>query len=189
MPKKKRRTQLAVLEQFAQKRIHRLLANRKAASVALSTMILTAGVLAMGIAVLYWASSWGRIASHEYSKTVTNDSTAIMERISYEYISYSSASYTLKVNVINWGKADNVSINRVYIWDSLRNLVGASSYTPTQLLNVSNSSPIPGNNLNVGCEGYFTIQLPGALGAPAQTYSIRIVTERGRNFDGTFVAP
>ena len=46
--------------------------NKRAVSVALSTMIITAGVIAAGIAVLYWAYSW---------ETLQIDSTLLAQAI------------------------------------------------------------------------------------------------------------
>jgi len=158
--------------------------NKRAVSVALSTMIITAGVVAMGIAVLYWAYSWSNLATKQYSDAIATGSNAIGERIAFEYIAYSSSSAELTVNIINWGKTNNVSIARVYIWDSAHQPVG--SFSGLILMNITTSAPIPGNTLNMGDEGYFSI----TTSLPSNSYfSIRVVTERGRNFDGSFATP
>ncbi len=167
--------------------VSRLLFNKRAVSVALSTMIITAGVIAMGIAVLYWAYSWGKVANMQYSDSVTAGSNAIEERIAFEYIAYSSSNAEVRVNMINWGKANNVSIARVYIWDSAHEPIG--SYNGIVLTNITTNAPISGNTLNPGDEGYFSVKVTLPPHSEPYYYSIRVVTERGRNFDGSFATP
>jgi hypothetical protein len=154
-------------------------------------MIITAGVVAMGIAVLYWAYSWGKVANMQYSDSITAGSNAIGERIAFEYITYSSLSNNLTVNMINWGKTNNVSIARVYLWDSSHQPIGTypDEVNPELvLMNITTNTRIPSNTLNIGDEGYFNVTTLTTL--PLNSYyNIRIVTERGRNFDGSFATP
>jgi cbb3-type cytochrome oxidase subunit 3 len=171
MPNKKTRNQKA--------KRRSLLSDKRGISVALTTMIITAGVIAFGIAVLYWAYGWGNVANQQYSATVANSQDAIGERLAFEYTTYSGNQ--LKVYLINNGMSNNVSIARVYIWDNSHQPIG--TFTPS-LMNISlPNTPI--KSLNIGDEGYFTINAPGLSGY----CSFRVVTERGRNFDGTFSAP
>jgi hypothetical protein len=184
MAKKTLKTQLTKIDHHPRRKLQKLFTNRKAASVVLSTIILTAGVLAMGIAVLYWATSMGGIARSQYSSTVADDSIAIQERIGYEYVNYQSN--TLTVYLINWGKTNDTKISRVYVWDSNHNPLGAGASfelgtTPASgLMFMGNTTAIPNQSLNMGDEGKFTITF--SLDSPAP-YSIRIVTERGRTYD------
>ena len=171
----------------AGRKIRRLLNNKKALSTVVSTVVLTAGVLALGIAVLYWAYSWGNIANLQYSREVADSSHAVSERVGFEYISYSGQSSTLTVSIINWGRANNLTISTVHVWDSFHNYVGTGAYTPSQLTNITNGSPIPNNLLNIGDEGSFTVVFPETL--ENGYYNIRLVTGRGRNFDGSFIVP
>lgn len=165
--------------QKAKRLIQSLLFDKRAISVALTTMIITAGVIAFGIAVLYWATSWGNVANQQYSATVANSQDAIGERLAFEYTTYSGNNLT--VYLINNGMSKNVSIARVYIWDSSHQPIG--TFTPS-LMNISlPNTPI--QSLNIGDEGYFTINAPGLSGY----CTFRVVTERGRNFDGSFSAP
>jgi len=161
------------------KRIFSVLFNKRAVSVALSTMIITAGVVAMGITVLYWAYSAGDLANKQYSDTIAVGSNAVVERLAFEYIDYSGSQVT--VNMINWGKANNVSIARVYVWDNNHELVG--SFSDIVLFDIGTSQPIESNTLDVGDEGYFSIISPLP---PNSYFNIRVVTERGRNFDSSF---
>jgi hypothetical protein len=158
----------------------KLLVDKRAVSVALSTMIITAGVVAMGIAILYWAYAWGKVATVEISSGMQSDSNAIEERIGYEYISVSGTQVT--VNIINWGKTGNVSVARVYIWDNDHNPIELTA--DTTLMDIDGGAPIAGNTLTPGGEGKFTVTTSALV--TDSYYNIRIVTERGRNFDSSF---
>jgi archaellum component FlaF (FlaF/FlaG flagellin family) len=159
------------------RKIRNILFDKKAVSVVVSTIVLTAGVLAMGIAVLYWTYSWGSLASRAYSAAEENSVKAIQERLGFEYIDYSSSTNTLTVTLINWGDTNNITIADVVLSNSAHQIVG--NYSRPQLMSMSNS-PIAG--LNMTAEGYFRI--PQSL-TPG-FYFIRVVTDRGRTFDSTF---
>ncbi len=185
---KTRKIKSAILHRNPAKLLLHLIFNKRAVSVALSTMIITAGVIAMGIAVLYWSYSWGNMAKRQYGETVSAGSVAIEERLSFEYIAYSAPESNLTVNVLNWGKANNLSIVRVYLWDKLNNPVGTfpdSNYNIV-LMNITTGAPIPTNSLNAREEGYFNLTV--SLDSNSY-YNIRVVTDRGRNFDGSFSTP
>lgn len=187
MPDKNRRARFEKIRQSAKRKTPSLLKNRKAVSVVVSTVVLSAGVLALGIAVLYWAFSWGNIANLQYSRTVADNSNAIAERVGFEYISYSSSNNMLTVNIINCGGANNLNVSLVHLTDNFHNYVGTGAYTPSSLTNITSGSPIPDNALDIGEEGRFTVTLSGPLSSGY--YNIRIVTERGRNFDSSFIVP
>jgi hypothetical protein len=85
-------------------------------SVVVNTIILTAGVVAMSIAVLYWTYGMGKIGRIEYTENTNTTMSAVNERIGFEYIRYSGN--TLTVNIINCGKTDNITIARVYIMNT-----------------------------------------------------------------------
>jgi len=156
--------------------------------VALTTLIITAGVVAAGISVLYWAYSWGTVANQEYSETISSSQNATQERIAFEYSAYSASSSQLTVYVINCGVVDDVGIARVYIWDSSSQLIGTftpDGYGLMAILDNGVPMPIEDNVLGVGDEGYFTVTLGPVL--DPGSYAFRVVTERGRNFDGSFV--
>src|SRR5512137_2461011 len=107
MQTKRRKLEFARYAMSFERSAKSFLLNKKAASVVVSTLILTAGVLAMGIAILYWASSWGSIATRTYSTAEGNSAKAIQERLGFEYIDY--RSNVLTVNVINWGTSANLT--------------------------------------------------------------------------------
>jgi len=185
MPKRGAKRTLATQSRIERK-IKSFADSKKAVSVVVSTVVLTAGVLALGIAVLYWAYSWGNIANLEYSRAVADSSHAVSERVGFEYISYSSTSNVLTVSIINWGRANNLSISVVHIWDSNHNYVGTGAYTPSALRDITTGTQLPNNVLNMGNEGSFTVTFVHPL--PNGYYNIRLVTGRGRNFDGSFIA-
>jgi hypothetical protein len=187
MNTKNTRTHASNLQRSAKRKIHSLLFNKKAASVVISTVILTAGVIAMSIAVLYWTYSMGKITNIEYEKNTAANSNAIEERIGYEHISGSNNNLT--VYIINWGKADNIRIAHVLILDNSYRYVG-SNMSNIRLKNIDNpsgTSYISGNHLRIGADGFFTTSLSTQL-TPNMIYYVRIVTTRGRNFDGSFIA-
>lgn len=157
--------------------------DKKAASAVVGTLILTAGVLAMGIAILYWASSWGSIATRSYTTAEGNSAKAVQERLGYEYIDYSGN--VLTVNLINWGTSHNLTITNVYIYNNAHQYIG--NYSRPTLRNMTTSSIIAAG-LAVGGEGYFQIT-PSPTLASGSFYYIRIVTGRGRTFDGSFATP
>jgi hypothetical protein len=163
-----------------QRSLHRILTNKKAISTIIGTVILTAGVLAMGIAVLYWAQGWGKIATKEYSETIANQAKAVQEKIAFEFSSYSTG--TLTTYVIQWGTATDVTIVRIFIWDYLHNPITTINNPSVYNLAASRDAP-----LNPGQEGRITMS--GLPNLPSGAYYMRIVTARGRTFDGQFSAP
>lgn len=176
MPKKR------VFKTKLMRSLRNLLFGKRAISVAVTTMIITAGVIAAGIAVLYWAYSWGNIANSQYSNTVGNNQNSIEESISFEYVSYSSASNQLTVYVINSGLDGGVTLDRLYLWNSTDQPIG--SYSIGQLYEISGNTPISSNTLSKGDEAYFTITPSPSLASGY--YTIQIVTGSGRNFDDSF---
>jgi hypothetical protein len=162
------------------RQLRSILFDKKAVSVVVSTIVLTAGVLAMGIAVLYWAYSWGRLATHSYSIMEETNAKAVQERLGFEYIDYSGG--TLTVSVINWGGSANVTIASVYLYDSAHQYV--ANYTRPAVRNIANSTLIR-FGLPVGGEGYFRLTPTPAL-VSGRIYYLRLITDRGRTFDGSF---
>jgi hypothetical protein len=174
---KGRRSKLKKLD----RRMRSLLSDKRAISVTLSTLILTAGVIAAGIAILYWAYSWGNVANDQYSSTVTNNQNAILESLSFEYITYSSTNSRLTVYVINCGLSNSLNLTRLYIWNSANQPLG--TYTIAQLYRTSDSANI--SSLSRGAEGYFNVAF-AASPLVSGFYTIRVVTGSGRNYDGSF---
>ncbi|MGA2680945.1 MAG: hypothetical protein ABSF44_04000 [Candidatus Bathyarchaeia archaeon] len=162
--------------------IRNFLFGKRAVSVALTTMIITAGVIAAGIAVLYWAYSWGNIANTQYANTVGNSQNSIEESIAFEYVNYSSANDQLTVYVVNSGLSNGVTLDRLYLWNSSSQPIG--TYNIGQLYRISDRTAISMNSLNKGDEGYFTVKPSANLSSGY--YTLRIITGSGRDFDDSF---
>jgi hypothetical protein len=149
-------------------------------------MIITAGVIAAGIAVLYWATSWGNIANDQYASTVANSQSAVQENLGFEYIAYSGGQLT--IYLINCGISNNVTLVRAYLWDSFHQLIG--TYAVQTIYNITDNLPLQRpahltNSLNIGDEGYFRLSSL-SLNTTGAYYTLRVVTGSGRNFDGSF---
>jgi hypothetical protein len=159
--------------------------NKRAVSVALSTMIITAGVIAAGIAVLYWTYSWGNVADQQYSQTVNSNSLAMQENIGFEYVNYANPQLT--IYIINSGQSNYMTLRSVYLWDTGNNLKGTYQNLIlylTSTIGQPSPTPLPTNyDLTRGIEVYFTINI-GQLSSGY--YTVRLVTGSGRNFDYTF---
>ncbi len=164
------------------KLIRKIIFDNRAVSVALTTMIITAGVIAAGIAVLYWAYSWGNIANTQYGNTVANNQNSIGESLAFEYVNYSSANNQLTVYVFNAGLSNGVTLDRLYLWNSSNQPIG--TYNIGQLYLTSDGAAISTNNLNNHDEGFFTVSPSPKLSSGY--YTLRVVTGSGRNFDGSF---
>ncbi len=164
------------------KLVGKIIFDKRAVSVALTTMIITAGVIAAGIAVLYWAYSWGNIANTQYGNTVANNQNSIGESIAFEYVNYSSSNNQLTVYVLNAGLSNGVALNRLYLWNSSNQPIG--TYDIKQLYHTSDGAAISANSLNKHDEGFFTISPSPKLSSGY--YTLRIVTGSGRNFDDSF---
>jgi hypothetical protein len=183
MPKRQKKTRFARYALNGKRQLKSVLFDKKAVSVVVSTIVLTAGVLAMGIAILYWAYSWGRLATHSYSITEETNAKAVQERLGFEYIDYSGG--TLTVNIMNWGGSGNVTIASVYLYDNTHQYV--ANYTRPTVRNITNNAVVQ-FGLPVGGEGYFALTPSPALFS-GRLYYIRLITDRGRTFDGSFVTP
>ncbi len=178
----------SVIEQFklsGKRRLKSILLNKKAVSAVVGTIVLTAGVLGMGIAILYWVYSWGNIATITMTKTEGNNARALQERLGFEYIDYSSNTNTLTVSIINWGNSNNVTVANFYIYNNARQYLG--DYARPTIRYLTNNTVVP-FGLPIGGEGYFQITPSPSL-TSSTFYYIRIVTDRGRTFDGSFATP
>jgi hypothetical protein len=173
-----------------ERKTKKILLNKKAASVVVSTIILTAGVIAMSIAVLYWTYGMGKVSNNEYSKSTVANSNAVGEKVGFEYISYlvsSGPPYYINAYLINCGVSDNISISNAIILDSAYHYVD-SNRTVVQLKSIEGNMPLLNNQLQIGKDGFFSTKLSDTRLASG-IYNLRIVTSRGRTFDGSFSVP
>jgi hypothetical protein len=161
--------------------------NKRAVSVALSTMIITAGVIAAGIGVLYWTYSWGNVADRQYSTSTSNSMSAMGEQLGFEYTTYSSSNLQLKVYLINCGTSNNLNVARVYLWSSTFVPI-VVSFTLSPLYYTSTGTQIPpsAGGLGIGQEGFVTLTFTAPGLSVGTYYNLRLVTGRGSNFDEAF---
>ena len=177
------RLQHLTIQRLARNVLRGFSSDKKGASQVVSTVILTAGVLAMSIAVLYWTYSMGKIGNIEYKESTTTSSNAVAERIGFEYVTYADGQVT--ASIINWGKADNITIAHVIVLDSNFNYVGSNTGGNLVLRNVDDGTALTGNLLRTGSDATFTTTVTGQISS-GDLYYLRIVTSRGRNFDFAF---
>ena len=177
------RLQHLTIQRLARNVLRGFSSDKKGASQVVSTVILTAGVLAMSIAVLYWTYSMGKIGNIEYEESTTTSSNAVAERIGFEYVTYADGQVT--ASIINWGKADNITIAHVIVLDSNFNYVGSNTGGNLVLRNVDDGTALTGNLLRTGSDATFTTRVTGQISS-GDLYYLRIVTSRGRNFDFAF---
>ncbi len=184
MSHRRKRTLAAVISKSMRRTLRTFGSNKKGASQVVSLVILTAGVLAMSIAVLYWTYGIGKIINLEYSKNTAASSNAIFERIGFETAQYDANAHTISASIINWGKADNITIAHVLILNSIFDYVGSNTGVGgIQLHTLSDGTDV--DSLRIGKDATFTTQVSGQI-TEGNMYYIRLVTSRGRNFDFAF---
>ena len=159
------------------------IANRRAESTVISSVILVAAVIAVGFAVLIFSNSRSSIFAQEYSSAIDSDISKLNEGIAFENVRYVSASNTLSLYLLNYGAADNVEISDVYLGNSS----WRNTFSGLQLRYFNGTET---QGLDFGEEGY--TQLDSTILTTSLTkgkaYTVRITTERGSVFGKTFVA-
>jgi len=162
------------------------LLGRRALSPIFATMLLAAIIILFGSIAYYFSSNLTTTATNNYIQTSSNSQQAISERLGFENVAYTNP--TLTIYIINFGSANSVQINAIFIYDSNNNLV-APPYQGSQIsaLNYIGGGAIPGNHLNAGKEGYFTVS-PVTVLKHGSIYTIQLVTKSGSSFDYDFTA-
>ena len=156
-----------------------MIANRRAESAVISSMILVAAVIAMGFAVLVYANSKASIFAQEYGDTVSSDISKLNEGIAFENVLYISTSRTFALYFLNYGAANNVKVSTIYLGNSS----WQETFSEVQL-KYFNGTETPA--LGFGEEGY--VLLESMILTKGTVYTVRITTERGSVFGKTFVA-
>ena len=156
----------------------RSMLNRRAESAVISSVILVAAVIAMGIAVLLYANSRSNIFAQEYSQAVNDDIIKLNEGIAYENIIYYSGTKTLSLYLINYGAANDVEIADVYLFNS----TWTNETTDFQLRYFNDTET---SDLGIGEEGY--VLLESQTLTRGTVYTVKITTERGSTFGKEFV--
>jgi hypothetical protein len=155
----------------------RIFSNKKAENTVVASAILAGAVIALGFVTLGWVNQRTSIANDQYADVLDTNLESIKEQIVFEYLFYNSNESNLTVYLMNCGKSDNVNLATAYL----------SNSTWTESFDISNLRLLNGTltqNLDIDDEGYISINV--SLLA-SNTYSIRLITERGRAFDFTFI--
>jgi len=155
-----------------------LLFNRHAENTVIANVVLAGVVIALGLATLNWTYQKSSIANDEYADVTEANLASIKEKLVFEYIFYNSSKNELTVYLMNCGKSNDVSLASVY----LSNSSWIQSFFDIEL-GLLNGTLTQG--LDLGEEGYLKLSVDLAAN---MSYSIRIITERGRSFDATFIA-
>lgn len=92
------------------RKIRRVFFDRRAVSAVISSVLLTATVMALGVAVMVWANSRISIVNDEYSDHVDTSLARLKEKIALEYVFFNSSADELTVYLINCGETENVTL-------------------------------------------------------------------------------
>jgi len=161
------------------KKVQRLLLDKRAVSAAISNTILTTVVVTLGFTVLYWTYARSSAFNTEYASVMETNLARIKEKLVFEYVFYNRSGRELDVYLMNCGTVDDVSLVNVYLsnnsWVQLFSIIDLKFLNGTATL-----------GLDVQEEGYFKL---ASVDLVAETsYSVRVITERGRWFDAKFIA-
>jgi hypothetical protein len=157
----------------------RLLQNRRAISAVISNVILVGAVIAVSFVVLFWAQYRSSAYNEQYSEAMNSDIAKLKERLVYEYVFYDEGEDKLYVYLMNVGTVNNVTVQTVYV----RNSTWFTVFSSVELKFLNGTST---NDLDIESEGYFILSSVNLISG--ESYSVRIITERGSIFDISFVA-
>ena len=102
------------------------LLGKRGLSPIFATVLLAAIVIIFGTVAYYFASNITNTTTNNYSSDVSNSQQSITERIGFENVAYNQSSQSLRVYIINYGSANEVQINIVFVYDQSHNLVGVA---------------------------------------------------------------
>ena len=171
--------------------LKKLQLNRRALSPIFATMILVVIVVVFGSIAFYFSNNVSTNATNQYSSNVANSQQAISERIGFENVVYDRSSKNLTVYIINFGSANNISINSIFIYDVNHTMVGPLYSGSMPLHPILDPTKII--VLNAGQEGYFEVKhVTQSDGITAllsgSIYVIHLITQSGSSFDYVFTA-
>lgn len=156
--------------------IHALFKNRQAVSSVVSSLILIAAVISVGMVALGYARSTSINYQTEYAQTINSDINKLKETLIFEYAHYDNSSKTLSVYILNSGTVD-VTINAISINNSQVSLPN---------LYLLNSPAQNVTNIGKGTEVYFQLDL-SSLNLQSGTYMIKLTTRSETNFAYNFL--
>jgi hypothetical protein len=166
--------------------------NKRGLSPIFATLILATIIIVFGTVAYYYSSNLTSSATNSYTNSMSTSAQSISERIGFENVLYNSSTGTLTIYIINCGSANNVQINSIFIYDNNHNIVGqpfsGNQISPFQPIDRSTPTPTPitGNRLNVGEEGYFAVSINSL--SSGSIYTIQLITNNGSNFNYAFYA-
>jgi hypothetical protein len=166
--------------------------NKRGLSPIFATMILATIIIVFGTVAYYYSSNLTSSATNSFTNSMSSSQQSISERIGFENVLYNSSLRTLTVYIINCGSANNLQINSVFIYDNDHNIVGQpfSDAQISLLQPIDHGTPTPtpitGNRLNVGQEGYFTVSSNSL--SSGSLYTVQLITKNGSNFNYAFYA-
>lgn len=161
------------------RRVRKRVDDKRAISVAISSVILTAAVIAVSFVVLFWAQYRSSAYNEQYSEAMNSDIAKLKERLTFEYIFYNSSESNLIVYLMNWGRIDNVTVQTVFVG----NTTWFTTFSNIDLKFLNGTSA---QGLDMREEGYFLLHLPNLV--VRKSYTVRVITGRGSVFESTFVA-
>jgi len=156
----------------------KIIHDKKAATVAVSTVIITSAAVALGFAVLYWAQSKTDSLNSQFNEEMEADIARLREKITFECVFYDSVNNELYVYVFNCGKSDDVIIVAAYV----RNDTWMESFSDIQLRFLNGTVT---ESLDTGEHAYIKLSVDLTTDS---IYTIRLITGRGRIFETSFAA-
>ena len=156
----------------------KIIHDKKAATVAVSTVIITSAAVALGFAVLYWAQSKTDSLNSQFNEEMEADIARLREKITFECVFYDSVNNELYVYVFNCGKSDDVTIVAAYV----RNDTWMESFSDIQLRFLNGTVT---ESLDTGEHAYIKLSVDLTTDS---IYTIRLITGRGRIFETSFAA-
>jgi hypothetical protein len=162
--------------------------DRRGLSPIFATILLATIIIVVGSIAFLFANNLTTNAKNNYVETMVNSEQSISEGVSFENIAYSSSTATLTAWIHNFGAANNLKVDLVFIYnasDVNHALLGAYSGNSISALSTLDSPThlISGNCLNNGQEGSFTVAFGQSLTLQTGVmYSIRLVTNSGSSF-------
>jgi hypothetical protein len=152
--------------------------NKRAVSTAISSVIMAAAVITVGFSVLSWTFTKSADYNQLYATKMQSNLNKINEKLVFEFISFNRSRSELSIYLLNCGQSNNVSLSSV----NLGNNSWHQSFSNITLVGSNNSNI---QNLNVYNQGHIklTVNLQTNL-----SYSINVLTARGRDFNFEFVA-
>ena len=160
------------------RKLRRLIFDKRGVNVIISSVMLCSAVIAMGFVVFAYTQHQAVDANMRYADNTNENIAKIQEKLAFEHIHNNASSNELTVFVINCGKSDDVVLAKAYLTkDSW-----SQSFEDMELKFLNDTIT---QSLAVLEEGFFQLSIDLEEGT---SYSIRVLTTRGRIFVTTFVA-